>query len=229
MKLNVDQIHQHLDRIRHKQGEEAFKKARCNFARSLILAEGGSQFLSDSLGFKPDELAKLEAEAREMMAAKSPEAAMSMMLKQQLPHCKTQAQFNLFMAAFEALRAVMDATFAGNEVTASKARELLNRIIDQAAGVTRAVSQLEDEPEAAQGALAEELKKEPIEFHEHDEQRQLLAELSVIQDRCGLDQWYAETQSRREGIRDQALRNELYDEIRRKRGTLTAVFGNQSN
>lgn len=230
MNLKAHEVRQHLEHIRSTQGDEAYEKARLDFAHTLVLAEGGRAFLSNALQFKQEELDDIERAARAELAKKSPEAAMAEMLKMQLPNCKTQAQFNVFMAGFEALRACLDATFAGNKAGADKARALLVKVIDQAEQVTRAAEQLREVPEAApQGERAADLTEEPIEFHEHDQSRQLMAEVMAIQTRSALDEWYHKNQPRLRRIVDRTLRNEVYDAIRRKKSDLTRVQGNDPN
>ena len=140
-------------------------------------------------------------------------------LQSQIPNLKTQAQLNAFMASFDALRLVLDATFAGDTLAAETAKGALMQALDVAEKVTTIGQSLRDVPEAAVGPQASQFVQPPQQFHEHDVQRELLAQLSRIPDKATLEEWYTATKSRRDTIVSASLRNVLYDAIRDKRNS----------
>lgn len=141
-------------------------------------------------------------------------------LQAQLPNLKTQAQLNAFMAAFDALRLVLDATFGGDKMAATQAKEALLQALDVAEKVTSIGESLRDVPEAATGPQAAQFIDPPKQFHEHDVHRALLAQLEQIQAMPDLETWYAGTKAQRDEVVSPSLRNVLYDAIRAKRNAL---------
>jgi hypothetical protein len=148
------------------------------------------------------------------------------LLQQQIPSIKTQGQFNLFSAAFDALRTTMDGYFSGDFEKAAKAREALNKALDNAVRVKEITEKLGEIPPEERSPQANEYLEPPKQFHEYDTQRQLLIELAAIQTRHDLGAWYNRTKDQRDRVSSQKLRNELIDSIRAKRNELESKEAN---
>jgi len=138
-----------------------------------------------------------------------------------MPGLKTQAQFTAFRAGFDAFRAVMTAILDGDSAKELEARKILDMTFTATRQATEIGRQLADVPEAATSKAAEDFKRPPAEFQEHDIQQQLLAELRQQGDLNSLKEWYESTKERRDLIRTQILRNVLIDAIRARNMELT--------
>lgn len=221
--LNIEMLTEQLERIRSQLGDEAYEQARRGFAKSVILKDNGDKFIANAFpDMDIDELRK-EAEADQAVnpaSSGTPEQVMMEMLRKQVPNIRTQAQFNTFMACFDALRTCLNAYFGRNPETAERAREALNKALDMAAKMPEMEDQLAQMPDDAKSDAAKAFTTEPKEFHEYDKQRKLLVELGNIGTRAALDEWYATNRQTMDDIIDQRMRNELFDAIRDKRKEL---------
>jgi hypothetical protein len=141
-------------------------------------------------------------------------------IKQQMPALKSQAQFNAFMASFEALRGLMNAIFAQNAEGENQMREALETSFDAARKITEVTVKLEEVPEAATSKDAEEFKKPPTQFGEYDIQRQLLSELGTLHTSDGLMDWYWKKRKQIDEVVSPTLRNPLLDAIRARKNEL---------
>jgi len=150
--------------------------------------------------------------------AKDPEVVQGVLeaMKAQMPSLKTQAQFNAFMATFEAVRLTLDAIFSSNAAKEAEGRKALEQALDLATKVTEVSTLLEEMPEAANSQAAQEFKNPPAQFNEYDVQRGLLTELENFKTSAELAEWYEATKDKRDQVVSQGLRNGLLDEIRRK-------------
>jgi len=220
--VSIDTLLQHLNNIKEKHGEEAYKQARQGFAAGVILKPNGEEFLSRAFpDMDLDELRKgVEAEAQQAEQV-SPEEQMMGMLQQQVPNIKTQAQLNTFMAAMDALRTCLNHYFGRNPEAAGRARKALDKALDMAAGMPKIEDQLAEMPDDIKSDEAKAFTSPPTEFHEHDNQRKLLVEAGGFTDRAELEKWYGENRQVIDEITDQRLRNELFDTIRAKRKELS--------
>jgi hypothetical protein len=209
---------QHLNGIREKYGDDAYKSAATDIA-GQFLAQGGETAAFAREAFKGvvdfDAVEKQRAE----MPADNPILAA---IQQQVPGIKSQAQFNVFMAAFDALRATMNAIFTGNDADEAKGKKALESAYEAAHKATEITGKLTDVPEAATSKAAEEFKNPPRQFTELSEQRALLTELGEIKSTDTLNTWYAANRSRIDRVVSQSLRNALFDSIRQKRDALSA-------
>lgn len=221
--VKVDEIIAQLEQVRQTKGEAVYAKAKRDLALSVILNTNGEAFVKNAF---PDlDIADLKREATELRqqqpafpaAGMSPEAMMMQMLKQQVPSIRTQVHLNTFIAAFDALRATIDAYYTGDLEKALQSREALNKALDMAKDLKMVVERLEQIPEADRSEQARAATAEPKQFHEYDWHRALMAELRQVTSRAGLEAWYAGTKDRRALVTDQKLRNELHDIIRTMR------------
>jgi hypothetical protein len=144
-------------------------------------------------------------------------------IQQQVPGIKSQAQFNVFMAAFDALRATMNAIFLGNPEDEAKGLKALESAYTAARKATEITNKLADVPEAATSKAAEEFKTPPKQFTEASEQRDLIAELEGIKSLEALNAWYSSNRTRIDRVVSQSLRNSLFDAIRVKKESLPSV------
>lgn len=140
--------------------------------------------------------------------------------QEQLPALKSQAQFNAFMASFEAFRGVMNAIFACDVSKEKQLRDIFEESLEAARKVTELTQKLEEAPEAATSTSAQEFKKAPLEFSEYDKQRTLLSELSALPTIGALKDWYTENRKRIDEVLSPSLRNPLLDAIRAKQSSL---------
>lgn len=226
VELRIDQIQAQLQKLREEHGEEVYQQARRDVAVSVILKPNGETFVKNAFPDLDIEVLKTEAAKRtapvEDQPSMSPEHVMLRLLQQQVPSIRTQGHFNLFSAAFDALRTTLDGYFTGDYDRAKRAREALDKALDQAFSMKDTIERLEEIPPAERSDKAKEYLEPVKEFHEYDAQRQLLMELDGINDREALGEWYAKTKHIRDGIVGQGLRNELLDKIRVKRNDLEA-------
>lgn len=221
----LEALVQHLNNIREKLGEEAWKAEIRRHARQGIQAGGKSEifwraFVKDFDWLNADEL---KAEA----PPKSPQndTMMRMMIdamKQQIPALKTQAQFGAALESFKALTETLGAIFERDPQRVEAAMKALMMSLEVAGKVTDLGEMLKDVPEAATSSAAEAFKSPPAEFSERDTQEKLLKELSLLRNLADLNTWYDMTKRDRDSIKSQDLRNVLLDAIRaRKREWLS--------
>jgi hypothetical protein len=223
----IGDILQHLRKIRETQGEDAYQAVLLEVATDLYLRpHGGEGLVLDTFPDIDIERVKKSAEARKTAKApptQTPDMMMLNMLRQQMPALKTQAQFNVFMVAFDALRGTLNAYFGGQTAGAEIARDALNKALDMAAKVTEIAESLKEIPEEQRSDQANTFTSEPVQFHEYDEHRSLLLELTNIKTYAELQQWYLTTEPRRSKIVSQNLRNELFDNVRLRREELSKL------
>lgn len=144
-------------------------------------------------------------------------------LAAQIPNLRTQAQFNNFMACFDALRSTLNAYFGGETASAEMAREALNKTLDMAKMITEMTEKLNEIPDDAKSDVAKDFTAPAKELHEYDTHRQLIIELTTLQNQKALQAWYADSRERIDRVVSQKLRNELFDAIRSKRDELDQI------
>jgi len=224
-KVPSEDLRTHFEKIRENQGEEAYATARRTFALGMILKDQGETFLKN---LWPDlDLAPIREEAEKKAAAAPPPPSMNpheVMLnaiRGQIPNMKTQAQFTLFMRAFDAFRLTLNAAFGLDKDTYDKGKQALLMVVETAFSMSEVVEKLAENPEAATSASAEEFKTPPKEFHEYDTQKSLLVELGMLKTSEELQRWYDNNRTRMDGVVSSTLRNELFDAIREKKKALS--------
>jgi hypothetical protein len=206
-----------LEDIRSKYGDDAYKQAATSVA-SQFVAQGGEMEKAAREAFKDVvDFNALDAQKAQMPVDNPILAA----IQQQVPGIKSQAQFNVFMAAFDALRLTMDAIFTDNPGGYDDGRKALEAAFEAARKATQITMKLADSPEAATSKAAAEFKTPPRQFTEASEQKALLEELATFTDLDSLNKWYAESRERIERVVSQSLRNQLFDAIRLKKDNLS--------
>lgn len=214
-------IVEHLNNIRAKLGEDAYRAEFTRLAKDAIRTgpkhEAFWREIGKQEGFEWVDFEQLKSEVTAEPPKMDPMLMVMQALRQTMPGIKTQAQFNAFMAAFDALRVTVNSLCEGDAVKAAEGRKALDMALDLAAKVTQVTEQLRDVPEAATSKAAEEFKKPPAEFGEYDVQRKLLTELEAITSDADLTEWYARTKEQRDSVKSQTLRNALIDAIRNKK------------
>jgi hypothetical protein len=227
--ISAEELQKHFERIRSEQGEETYQKARRNFALGMILKDRGEEFLRHL--FPDMDFAEIRAAAEKNLEAfkstgpnpfSNPQEAVLNAVRGQVPNLKTQAQFTLFMQAFEALRVALNSAFGLDHQGFNQSRAALNLLLDASLSVTEVGEKLAEIPEAATSAAAEALKQPPKEFGEQDLQTSLLAELEMLKNAEELQKWYDNNRSRIDGVVSQPLRNGLFDAIRAKRNAISS-------
>jgi len=215
---HFDQLQKQLDQIKATHGEEAWKSATKDVAKSLI-AQGG-----DAEKFARKAFAEvIEEPGPETVGPVGGVGNDAMMdaLKMGLPHMKSQAQFNAFMAAFDALKFTVDAIFAGDPAAVMRGRGTLEKALEVAGQVTEVTNKLSDVPEAASSKSAEEFKQTEFNTVEYDAQKQLLGELEGLDTLVALNEWYTASAEIRNKVTSTTLRNVLFDAIRAKKAKLS--------
>lgn len=213
----------HFEKIRSEQGEEAYQKAKRNFALGMVLKPRGDEFVKQAF---PDlDIEALKAEAAKTQTAQQAAPppvgveAVLQAIRQQMPNVKSQAQYNLFMQAFDALRISMNAAFGLDRENFEKGKQALDLLMGAALKITEGVQRLQDDPDAATSKVAEDFKTPPKQFHELDLQKALLVELSLLTSLDDLQKWYDMNRHRLDSVVSQSLRNSLFDAIREKRNS----------
>jgi hypothetical protein len=233
----IGEILQRLSKIRTTMGEEAYEDAMYAVAVELYRRpHGGEALVLDTFPdiemdlvqsmVYPKEIEDLTSMARQpepKQEAPTQDMMMLNMMRQQMPNLKTQAQFNTFMLAFDALRGTLNAYFGGETAAAEVARDVLNKSLDMAAKVTGIAESLKDIPEDQRSDQSNMFTAPAAQLHEYDEQRSLLLELGNVKTFSELQKWYLETKPRRDSIVSQNLRNELLDAIRHQKEELSKL------
>lgn len=138
-------------------------------------------------------------------------------LAAQIPNLKTQAQFNIFMTCFDALRSTLNAYFGGEVASGEMSRDALNKSLDMAKQITELTEKLGEMPDEIKSEAAKEFTAPAKELHEYDEHRQLIIELEGLKSLDALQKWYTDNRKRMDRVVSQKLRDELFDAIREKR------------
>jgi len=143
-------------------------------------------------------------------------------MRTQVPALRTQAQYNAFMAAFDAFRFKMNSIFAGDSAKEAEATKALDSGFDVARKMTEIIAKIQEVPEIAQGPNASMFTQPPAQLQEHDIQRALLSELGQCETLEELTDWYSATptKERRDKIVSQQLRNVFFDAVRTKQEEL---------
>lgn len=229
--MNVDALSTFvtkLNDIRKRYGDGPWREAMIKFGVDCLNAGGQTERFAKELinGLAEEGLSWAQVEAAAAEPPKSPAPTMDEMfmkaLQQQLPGLKSQAQFTAFQGAFEAFRAISNAILAKNKEAETTAKEALEKGFETLRMATDLTQKLEDVPEAATSAEAEEFKRPPAEFQEYDVQRSLLSELSKISTLSELNEWWKTNRQRVDQVKSPSLRNPLIDLVREKKAHLAA-------
>lgn len=219
--MKMEEIIQHLEQIKATQGEEVYEATRRDLALRIILKPNGEEFVGKAFpDLDIEQLKQLAKKEAERPAPTSPEEMMSAMLRQSMPNLRSQAQYNLFMGCFEALRVTLNAYFGAELESAAKARQALDKALDVAKQIPQVTERLDQIPPEQRSDQINEHLNPPRQYHEYDEQRRLLAELAAVPSLEQLGIWYNENKPRMDEVVSQGLRNELFDAIRNRRKEL---------
>ncbi len=221
----LEALVQHLNNIREKLGEEAWKAEIRRHARQGIQAGGKSEIFWRAFIKEFDWLNADELKAEAPPKAPQNDMMMRMMIdamKQQIPALKTQAQFGVAMESFKALVETLGAIFERDPQRVEAAMKALMLSLEVAGKVTDLGEMLKDVPEAATSSAADAFKNPPAEFNERDTQEKLLKELSLLKNVADLNMWYDMTKRDRDSIKSQDLRNGLLDAIRARKREMTS-------
>lgn len=215
-----------LNRLRAEQGEEAWLHACRNIAKQF-LRQGpkGAEFARATfpeLDFDAIQAELDKAEVKEELPAStvSPEEAGHMLveaMRATMPGLRTQAQFNAFMVAFDALRMTANAIFEGDAQKTSQGEDAVRTAIAALKQATDVSAKLRDVPEAATSKAAEDFKRPPVQFGEREAQKRLLDDLDGVRNLEDLEAWYARNRTDLDRVVSPTLRNVLFDTIRAKK------------
>jgi len=208
----VDAILSNLESTRNRYGDAAYIRAVEQAVKEVFRngQEDLKAIVKETFGDIVD-IARLERETLKTPAVDLKQA-MAQQLKQQMPGLQTQAQFDVFMAAFDALRLYMGNVFSGQPY--AQAKEALLKSLDVAVDATKLSEKLGHVPEASTNPEADKYKNPPKEFGETEHFQSLMTDLDSIRSREQLNQWYSATKAQREMIVSSSLRNQLFDNIR---------------
>ena len=218
----IRQMVENLDKIKEKYGEVAYRRAADEAARLLLRQDPETARVARDVLKGIVDFEKLDKEPPAPPQSKlNPEQLMAQALRQQMPGLQTQAQYNVTMTAFDALRVHLNAVFMSDKELAAKSKDALLKALEGAVQATELSQKLGHVPEAATSTAAEEFKQPPKQFHEYDVQRALLTELEQIRSAPQFEQWYIANRSRIDTVVSPSYRNVLFDAIREKKGSLT--------
>jgi hypothetical protein len=222
MQLNLEEMVSTLQKIRREQGEEAYDTARKNIARSLLRDDKGEAFARTAF---PDlDFDQLKAEA-----AAGPSVLdineMVRLIRHQMPNLKTDAQFKIFVAAFDALAMTLNCYFGAEAVQGNMAKGVLDQVLSVASQLPSMAEQVAEMPGDERSAAAASLVTSVTLPQEQQGQAQLLDELSKLTSIEELGQWYTSSRERFSHVTTQALRNDLFDAIRAKKHALAELKG----
>lgn len=142
-------------------------------------------------------------------------------LAAEIPNIKSQAQFNLFLASFDALRMTINAYYEGDPVMAAKGRQALNNALDMAKQMKGLEEKLDEIPDEEKSKAAKDFVTPAKELHEDELHKKLLEELGNSQSLGALNAWYKNNRGRIDQVISSSLRNSLFDAIRAKRNELS--------
>lgn len=243
----LDPLLKQLASLREQHGEETYNQARREIALAIILKPKGDEFVKkmwpdldlDELRKAANEKLTGSVKAEPVNEGSTPKrgpkeahgpdprrqvgdvnSVMVEMLRQQIPSLTTQAQFNAFMACFDALRGTLDAYFRGDAKQAAESRDALNQGLDMAARLKQVAEQVAEIPEEERSRNAQALLDPPAQYEEGSACERLLAELEAITSIPHLSVWYTKNRVTLDGVVSQQLRNKLFDAIRNKRNEL---------
>lgn len=223
LELGFETIVDHLRKIKAEHGDESFHLALKGLFRMVLQKPGAERYIERllqalSLPKSVDDVkAELQASSP-APASSSPVDVVRQAIEQEMPHCKTQAHFDLVLQAWTALKIYLESCYGFECEKAEQGREALNRLLDLAPLVAKAHAQLQENPEATTNPDYVEPAREMTEHHK---QQTLLAELQGIDNLARLNAWYAGSKPALDSIVSQSLRDELFDAIRAKKQALT--------
>lgn len=226
MTLDFDQIVAHLRKVRDNQGEESFNNALKSLFRALITKPGADGYIKrllEAFGMETSfpglkaEVAASAAAVPSPAGAASPVDVVRQAVQQEMPHCRTQAHFDLVLQAWTALKVYLDACYGLEPAKAAQAREGLLRLLDLAPRVAQLHEKVEQSPEATTNR---DYLEPARELTEHHKQQTLLAELGEVDSMDRLQTWYQNVKPIMDSIVSQPLRDELFDAIRAKKHAL---------
>lgn len=138
-----------------------------------------------------------------------------------MPNLKTQAQFDGFLIAFDALRMTVNGIYEQNGKKTADGKEALAKALDALTKITEVSEKLREVPEAATSAASEVFKNPPAQFGEDESLRVLLDALSRLESLEALDAWYMACRAQIHRVVTPSLRNQLFDAIRERKVALS--------
>jgi len=235
MELKLEDLVGHLQKIKETQGEGDYRTAVEALVKQLLIGQGTESFLDkllEALG-NPVDLERLRGEAAELRQQK--EAAQDMAqtanevsgqdlnsiminaVRQQMPHLKTQAQFDLVISTFEAMTHYLNASFGGDSNLVKTLRDGLNQALDLAPKLGEVTEKLQASPEATSNTSFIDAPRQYTENLVHEE---LMRELAGINSSEALTQWYDKARDRLNHVVSRNIRDSLFDTIRKKKKDL---------
>lgn len=226
-RMTAEQLLKQLEEVRTKHGEQAYEDAKRGLAQDIILKPNGETFLKNAFPDMDLEAVKAEAEQiqEEVAKASNPDELMRQMMTEQIPNLKTQAHYNFFMQAFDALRKTLNSYFGNEPKAGDEARAGLDKVLDAAKKIPDIERQVAEMGDSASDA-AQEFTQPAKELHEFDNQRALMTELAAVENGGELKRWYEANRDRLDAIVSKSIRDELFDAIRKRRNEFAAQEGN---
>lgn len=219
----ITRIRAQLQEIRSRVGEDAYRM-HARMVAQQFKAQGGevsdiAREVFGDAGFDYDALTAGPSGTPPPMNS----SILLSELRKLVPGIRTQAQFDIFMAGFQALTLGMQAAFHGDRSQVETSKTALTSTLDLALQATDLAQKLEDVGEAANGEEADRHKKEPKEFSEIATQEALLQELSSIATVASLREWYQENRVRFEQLQTPTMRNSFFDAVRARHSELSGT------
>lgn len=215
MDMNLEEVLKNLEVVRSQQGQDAYEKARHSLALMLVLQPRGEDFLKQAF---PDlDLGPIREQAQGQSAFQSTSQDQLMaFIRAYVPSLRTENQFALYMAAFQALNLAFEGYFAGRPEEGDRARQAITTSLDLATKLHDVEEQLREMPEEQRGPEAQGFVNTAKQFTEVEDQRRLLAELEALTTNKDLGDWYRDNRTRIDGVVTKRYRDELFDAIRTK-------------
>lgn len=139
------------------------------------------------------------------------------LMRATMPGLRTQAQYDGFLVAFDALRMTVNGTFERDKKRAADGRAALDKALQALEGITDLSEKLREVPEAATSAAAEAFKRAPVQFGEEEKMRALLDGLACVSSRGELNGWYTANRALIDDVATESMRAKLFDAIRERK------------
>jgi hypothetical protein len=211
-----------LTKLRSAYGDDKFKYAAAHSVR-MILAQHPEK--KEDLRAALKDLVDLDT-LLEGPAPKYPDMPTGDMMmgaiKQSMPGIQSQAQLDVTMAAFDALRSTLNATFLLDKDGVTKGRASLDQALKTAEEVTQLTVKLSEVPEAATSPEAERFKQPPAQFVEVAVLQSLMTQVEEVTTLPDLNAWYKNNRAEIDRVVTQVHRNTLLDRIRAKKVELAS-------
>ncbi len=232
--VKVDDLANHLKKLKTEQGDEAYQQALQGFVKNLLAQGETGPFIVEllksleeeldleSLTTEADEIKKQRSSAQEaaQKMADSPDINQTMIeaMKKQMPNLKTQAQFDNAVRLFEVLQIYINAALGQDDEETARARDTLDQGLDLTAQLAVMAEQAAASPEVTSNP---DFTEPPKQFTEQDSCEQFHKDLGAINSSEKLQQWYAANKTAFDRVTSKKLRDKLFDSIRAKKRNLS--------